>query len=196
MVLLAPFSVYSQPASAIDGSISRQEWRAGKHVSLSNGDSVSYFQDPVNLYIAIKSKKASICNIFVSDGDSVYVLHRSMSQGQVSYFQNSDKWNTQQKFVWRLNDVNNYVNQLPDAFKQHHWIASHINGSKEGSTEFLIQRKFRVKELNRLAIVYAPSPMSPATFPAVLADDCKDLNFIFGAIPPSVKFEIEKWIKF
>lgn len=184
---------------SIDGKFSVEEWKDALRQELVGGGEVHLKQDSAYLYICLRGSKQEWSHVYVTRGDTIYVLHASAALGTAIYCRsNGDVWQPLQEFSWTMRDTSlsrEAINAREKFLELHGWVANTVRMGTPGTLEYKIARKFFNNETPLLATVFASEAESPQFWPPALKDDCLTEKLIFGTTPAGLKFNREGWAK-
>jgi len=184
---------------SIDGRFSVEEWKDAVRQELIGGGEVHFKQDGAYLYVCLRGSKQGWGHVYVTRGDTVYVLHASAALGTAIYHRsNGGVWQPVQEFSWTMRDTSlsrEAVNAREKFLQSYGWVANTVRMGTPGMLEFKIARKFLNSETPLLAALFASEPKSPQFWPPTLKDDCLAEKLIFGTTPADLKFNREGWAK-
>ncbi len=193
-----PLQIPKASAPAIDGKLGDDEWKNALKQELVGGGELLLQHDGNFLYVGVHGTSHGWCHVYVTAGDTIFVHHASAALGTMTYWQNGELWQPQQKFVWELRE-RTFTPQAEAAraayLKSNGWLANNMNTGTPGIIEFKIAHRFLKGEIVNLAVAFASDAASPQYWPQTLADDCRKRELIFGSSPADLKFNRASWAK-
>jgi len=186
-------------AVSIDGRFSVEEWKDALRQELIGGGEAHLKQDGAYLYVCLRGSKQGWAHVYVTRGDTIFVLHASAALGTAIYRRSKgDVWQSVQEFSWTMRDTSlarEAMNAREKFLESHGWVANTVRMGTPGTLEFKIVRKLFNGDTSLLATLFASDPKSPQFWPPTLKDDCLAEKLIYGTTPADLKFNREGWAK-
>lgn len=199
LACLIPFLSADQAASNIklDGKISEGERKSAEQHELKNGGKILIKQHDNDLYVALISKERIWTHVYLSDGNTVNVMHASAALGAVLYKKDQAVWRTIDSFKFELRDTT-YNDQLISAqdnyYRSHGWVATNGNMATGKVFEFKLDLT-RFPKPTYLACVMSNYNSEFSWFPATVNDDTLLKRLVQGNTPDSLNFKPDQWKK-
>lgn len=192
LVLLSVFQ--SEDSIQLDGQLGEDEWRNSQEYLLKEDCKVLLLVEGNFLYAAVVSKNKIWAHAYLSDGETVQVMHASAALDAVQYKKQKSVWKTEETFQWEFRDrvFNSEVKSKMDSyFQTHGWVANN-NTMGDGKT---IEFKIDISKKAPLyfACVLADFDVKLSSFPKTLTDDTVLPNLVQGYTPDSLKFNPTSW---
>jgi hypothetical protein len=182
----------------IDGKLSAGEWDDALKQELKGGGELRIKHDGTYLYLGLRGLKDGWSHVYLTDGQTIYVLHASAALGSVAYRQSGDAWQTEQKFNWELRDrtmSEQAVAARAAYLEKNGWVASIHKMGAPAEIEFKIARRMFGGKEPMIAALYADTPTAPLYWPATLKDDCLKDKLIMGNPSGEMKFDRATWAR-
>lgn len=197
--LLSSAAAGDAPAAAprVDGVFATEEWTSARREPLQGGGEVLWIARGDRLYIGLRGEGRGIASLCLHAAeDRVDILHASAALGTATYRLRDGVWSLEKGFKWEVRDSPNEgaaANAEAEAFqKTNGWLGS-SNHQGSSTWEFEIERPAHGWRLgfNFLAI----EPMTTASWPADMGDDCPLVPLAQGNPPPTARFSPERWAR-
>ncbi|WP_425390523.1 hypothetical protein [Ekhidna sp.] len=141
---------------------------------------------------------ASLC--ICDEQNEVTVLHASAALGQILYKKEGDRWVTNQKFDWKMREVDMKdatITKRNQYLKINGWGANTMSMGNVGETEFIIDRKAFSGELKlAIGLMTAEDPNNIVGIPSGGAGDCADQRLVSGDPKSSYSFNSTNWLSY
>jgi hypothetical protein len=182
-----------------DGVIDKKEWEGSIEYSLTDGGRVLYKRVENVLYIAMISKAKSWGHVYISNGESIKILHASAALGSILYKSSNGAWvNTDTVFKWEFRDrvFNDESSaKMNEYYKKNGWVANNINIGDGKTIEFRIDLMTMSKKIEHIAFVMADYDVKLQWHPSTLNDDTVFPKLVQGYASANMNFKPDTWRK-
>lgn len=182
-----------------DGVIDKKEWEGAIEHSLTDGGRMLYKRQENVLYIAMISKAKSWGHVYISDGESIKILHASAALGSIPYKNSNGAWVcTDTVFKWEFRDriFNDESSaKMNEYYKKNGWVANNINIGDGKTIEFKIALTSMSKRIEHIAFVMADYDVKLQWHPSTLNDDTVLPKLVQGYAGTNMNFKPNTWMK-
>jgi hypothetical protein len=182
----------------LDGIISDGEWAGAKQYELTGGGRLMIKKESNSLYVAMVADNKGWAHVYLSDGDTVRILHASAALGEALYVKKNNLWRNVQSFKWELRDRvynEDLAKKQQDHFRQFGWVANNNNTGNGLVFEFKIDLLRAHNDVSSFACLVAGASLDIHHFPATLNDNTVLQKLVQGNTPDSLQFNPAIWEK-
>lgn len=190
------FTIQSQNNIHLNGKVDEVEWKGAKEYQINSDCKVFILQEKEVLYAALVSKKKIWAHTYLSDGETVQVMHASAALDDVTYRKVQSVWRTEETFQWGFREqvyTSDVQAKMDSYFQANGWVANNGNMADGKIIEF----KIDISQTGPLffTCVMADYDLNLSHFPSIINDDTILPRLVQGNTPDSLKFEPVKWLK-
>ncbi|MEO0558834.1 MAG: hypothetical protein AAF170_11695 [Bacteroidota bacterium] len=179
----------------MDGTLESTEWAQAHRLPLEGGGSVLLQHDSDAVYIGFEALPDGWAHVYLSESDSVHVLHASAALGTATYARQGDLWRPVRSFTWEVRGqtLTEELRAARRAFlSREGWAASTMAMGTPGEIEFRIERAW-IDASDAIAFVYSTGPDAILHSPEALSDATVAPLLVRGDTPDSLRFETPQW---
>jgi hypothetical protein len=178
-----------------DGVLSSSELKNAEKHELKAGYKLYTKKSGAILYLAMTGEQKFWAHVYLSDTESLSIMHASAAIDAVTYKRNNTIWTTGDSFHFELRDrvYDSRVDSIMTKYMATHgWVANNSNIGNSTTIEFRINIG-KWKQPLYFACVFAGHDMTFYPFPTTISDDALLPRLVQGYTPDSLKFEPGKW---
>ncbi len=179
----------------IDGVLQPSEWDQAEIEFFEDRSELFLLYAEDHLYLAIKAASAEMitANVFISNGESVEILHTSAALGTAEYLPEGDTWRKIKDFEWCCRSTldNASSRAMRDAFYYtEDWLGINTYNGNENELEFKIRLSGSEKYL-AVNFLRVNSIEDKNVWPAGISDGPAQPTV--GGFPETMDFSPENW---
>jgi hypothetical protein len=180
----------------IDGIIDPQEWDAAAVQLFADGSEIYFMVSSSDLYVAIRNIEGGMIagNVFLEQGDRVFVMHSSAALGTAIYQKEGDDFRKIKDFVWccrsKIDDETSR-SARKDFYDEEGWLGGNSFIGAENELEYLISLD---GSSARMAVnfILADGGGEKQVWPVGLEDGVAQPAA--GGFPDLIAFALDEWI--